>query len=163
MTTNKEKRLLRLIKTPAKVLTKARDLYVHSLIGCAGQVSYGTVMGCPTGQFSTATAAPRSRSLTSSRSATRSVSIKGLQHNPDRVESKPSAQKEDLGSSTSMANAVGVRNLIPRSFSLGVIGRIDEDKPYFDEFEEDALPVATEVNLVVNFDLPMKYGPRSGD
>ncbi|KAL0377927.1 UNVERIFIED_CONTAM: hypothetical protein Sradi_3098200 [Sesamum radiatum] len=46
-----ESRFMRYMKGPIRVLARVRDLYVQSMTGCGGHVSYGNAMGCPTPQI----------------------------------------------------------------------------------------------------------------
>ncbi|XP_010248357.1 PREDICTED: uncharacterized protein LOC104591250 [Nelumbo nucifera] len=118
-----ESKLIRCIKAPLRILRKARDFYVRSMNDCANRVSYGSVMGCPTGTISTL---PRSFSVNSSR-PNEDDDLREL----IRVASKRSLENKiemELQQQQQMAGGV------PRSFSVG-IGRIDEDKPC--NFDED--------------------------
>ncbi|OIT08200.1 hypothetical protein A4A49_18529 [Nicotiana attenuata] len=122
---SKESRIKKCIKAPIRVLIKARDFYVHSLMDCSGTIGYGTVMGCP--------AVAQISSLPRSFSANSSMSSK----DEDFRELFRIASKRNLVNKVrqkSLAkNGVNI-NVVPRSRSVA-IGRIDEDKPC--DFGED--------------------------
>lgn len=113
----KESKLIsKCIKAPIRVLSKARDFYMRTLLGCAGKVnSYGPydgAMGYPTGPY--LTTLPRSFSAASS--------------------SSDSNYDNDLRELIRIASARGntvkkVEGMVPRSKSVHInIGRIDEEK-----------------------------------
>lgn len=125
-----ESKLIRLLKSPIRVLIRARDFYIRSMTDCADRVSYGSVMGCPTGQVSSL---PRKSSSQDEdlRELIRAASTRSLGNK---------VQAELLRRENSLAPPVGPKG-VPRSFSVG-IGKIDEDKPC--EFGED-IKVHTEI------------------
>ncbi|KAG5102608.1 hypothetical protein JHK84_047577 [Glycine max] len=115
----KESKLSRYMKAPLRFLKKARDMYVHGMIECSGQLSYVEAsMGCPTGQLCTL---PRSFSVGS---ATRSAAS-----DEDFEELVRAASLRSYGGRVVFgdAAAAAVEMKMPRSRSVG-IGRIDEDK-----------------------------------
>ncbi|KAK4367856.1 hypothetical protein RND71_011648 [Anisodus tanguticus] len=118
---SKESRIKKCIKAPIRVLIKARDYYVHSLMECSGRIGYGSAMGVP--QIS---ALPRSFSVNSSVSSSRDEDLRELM----RIASRKSLLNRQKSLDK---NGVNV-NVMPRSRSVA-IGRIDEDKPY--DFGED--------------------------
>ncbi|KAJ8545972.1 hypothetical protein K7X08_018555 [Anisodus acutangulus] len=124
---SKESRINKCIKAPIRVLIKARDYYVHSLMERSGRIGYGSVMGVP--QIS---ALPRSFSVNSSVSSSRDEDLRELM----RIASRKSL----LNRQKSLA-----KNVMPRSRSVA-IGRIDEDKPC--DFGED-VKVNTDVALLL--------------
>ncbi|XP_055805428.1 uncharacterized protein LOC129874202 [Solanum dulcamara] len=115
---SKESRIKKCIKAPIRVLIKARDCYVHSLMDCSGKIGYGSVMGVP--QIS---ALPRSFSVNSSISS-RDEDFRELVRIASR-KSLVNKMETELLRQKSIAKNV---DLVPRSRSVG-IGRIDEDKP----------------------------------
>ncbi|PIN16923.1 hypothetical protein CDL12_10421 [Handroanthus impetiginosus] len=121
-------KFIRYIKSPIRVLARARDLYIQSLTGCAGHVSYGNSMGCPTPQIPSA---PRSFSVKSPQSnyKTAEEELRDL----IRLASTRSAGIELRRSKTSVPHGGGPA-AVPRSHTV-VFGRIDEDKPF--EFAAD--------------------------
>lgn len=119
MSTNKsskESRIKKCIKAPIRVLIKARDCYVHSLMDCSGKIGYGSVMGVP--QIS---ALPRSFSVNSSVSSSRDEDFRELVRIASRKSLVDKAKAELLRQKS-------ISNVVPRSRSVA-IGRIDEDKP----------------------------------
>ncbi|TMW85877.1 uncharacterized protein LOC107010430 [Solanum pennellii] len=123
MSTNKgskESRLTRCIKAPIRVLIKARDCYVHSLMDCSGKIGYGSVMGVP--QIS---ALPRSFSVNSSVSSSRDEDFRELVRIASRKSLVNKMETELLRQKSIASKNV---DAVPRSRSVA-IGRIDEDKP----------------------------------
>ncbi|KAK6798304.1 hypothetical protein RDI58_006006 [Solanum bulbocastanum] len=116
---NKESRIKRCIKAPIRVLIKARDCYVHSLMDCSGKIGYGSVMGVP--QIS---ALPRSFSVNSSVSSSRDEDFRELVRIASRKSLVNKIETELLRQKSIAKNV----DLVPRSRSVA-IGRIDEDKP----------------------------------
>lgn len=132
-----ESKLIRLLKSPIRVLIRARDFYIRSMTDCADRVSYGSVMGCPTGQVSSL---PRSFSVNSTKSSSQDEDLRELIRAASTRSLGNKVQAELLRRENSLAPAFGPKG-VPRSFSVG-IGKIDEDKPC--EFGED-IKVNTEM------------------
>ncbi|KAF7141381.1 hypothetical protein RHSIM_Rhsim06G0063700 [Rhododendron simsii] len=135
---NNQNRFIRLITLPVRVLTKARDLYVKSMINCAASGTYGaSAMAVGSGQ---ASSLPKSFSVNSSRSSNdgddlreliRAASARGLgSTSTGRAEMDLYLQHQMRRRSTASAATV-----VPRSCSVGM-GRIDEDGPC--EFGEES-------------------------
>ncbi|WCJ31451.1 hypothetical protein M5689_012946 [Euphorbia peplus] len=112
--TKKPSKLGKFMKTPLKLLAKARDLYIIGMGGIGG------VIGSPTGQV--VNSLPKSYSVNASRTSNynedyrelvRAASTR-LSNSNDRLQRQPSRNDKN--------------NKMPRSFSVG-IGRIAEDKP----------------------------------
>ncbi|KAL2522653.1 hypothetical protein Fot_26576 [Forsythia ovata] len=122
----KESKIGRLVKAPIRVLSKARDVYVKSMLRCAGEFTYASAMGCPAAQ---PTSLPRSFSVNSSvssadedfRELIRASSTRSLN---GKIEAEILRSKQSPGN----------LKVVPRSQTV-TIGRIDEDKPC--EFVED--------------------------
>ncbi|KAK6152805.1 hypothetical protein DH2020_012444 [Rehmannia glutinosa] len=130
--TRKQSKFLKYMKGPIKILARARDFYVQSLSGCAGYVTYGGAMGCPTLHPASL---PRSFSASSSysnhssrdedmRELIRIASIRGLTGKAEaellRSEKSPKSPP-DLGGGGAAA--------VTRCRTVA-IRKIDEDKPY---------------------------------
>ncbi|XP_058218236.1 uncharacterized protein LOC131329172 [Rhododendron vialii] len=134
---NNQNRFIRLITLPVRVLTKARDFYVKSMIDCTASANYGSnAMGVGSGL---ASSLPKSFSGNSSRSSNdgddlreliRAASARGLgSTSTGRAEMDLYLQHQMRRRSTAAATVV------PRSCSVGM-GRIDEDGPC--DFEEES-------------------------
>ncbi|KAM3286091.1 hypothetical protein CQW23_05350 [Capsicum baccatum] len=119
---NKESRIKKCIKAPIRILSKARDCYVHSLMDCSGKIGYGSVIGVP--QIS---ALPRSFSTNSSVSSSCDEDFRELVRIASRKSLVRKVEADLLRQKSLAKNAVNV-NAVPRSRSAA-IGRIDEDKP----------------------------------
>ncbi|CAA3011442.1 uncharacterized protein LOC111366447 [Olea europaea var. sylvestris] len=140
----KESKISRFIRAPIRVLSKARDLYVKSMLNCAGEFTYASAMGCPTPQT---TSLPRSFSVNSTVSSSdedfreliRASSTRSL---TGKIETEILRSKQ----------LPGVLKVVPRSQTV-TVGRIDEDKPC--EFVED---VAINPNL---YPRSRSYAPPS--
>ncbi|KAA8522583.1 hypothetical protein F0562_013056 [Nyssa sinensis] len=120
------------------MLIKARDLYVQSMSGCAGQVGYGSAMGCPTAQVPSTL--PKSFSVSSSKSGndedfSELIRAASTRSRGNKIELDLLRRQQSREPPTT-----GV-NVVPRSQSVG-IGRIDEDMPC--EFGED-IKVKTDI------------------
>lgn len=127
---------IKIVKTPVRVLCKARDLYVRSIIKCSDGVGYGhTSMG---GQY----ALPKSFSTASTRSSSqyesedfrellRAASARGYGHK-NELEMYLQQLKQSMATPASTESKP-----LPKSVSVGMgfMGRIDEDTPC--EFEEE--------------------------
>ncbi|KAI3451906.1 hypothetical protein Pfo_008571 [Paulownia fortunei] len=132
----KQSKLIRYIKGPIRVLARARDLYVKSLTGCGGHVSYGNAMGCPTSQIPSL---PRSFSVNSSHPNYRTADeeLRDLIRlaSTRSLTGKIGAELYRSKSSLPLGGGGGgVAASVPRSNTVA-FGRIDEDKP--SEFDED--------------------------
>ncbi|CAN4079804.1 unnamed protein product [Withania somnifera] len=121
-TGSKESRIKKCMKAPIRVLVKARDYYVHSLLDCSGSIGYGSVMGVP--QIS---ALPRNLSVNSSVSSSRDEDFRELVQIASRKSLVNKVEPELLRQNSLAKNALNI-NVVPRSRSVA-IGRIDEDKP----------------------------------
>ncbi|XVF44960.1 hypothetical protein PTKIN_Ptkin02bG0165000 [Pterospermum kingtungense] len=132
---NKQSKLMKIIWSPIRLLSKARDLYMKSIQDCAGGIGYGGGVACPTAPE--ASPLPKSFSVNSSmaghdeelRQLVRAASKRGI----DSCKVRHSMKQGNVGYGGNMGM---------RSYSVGVgkIGRIDEDKPCsFEEDEADAL------------------------
>ncbi|OVA10684.1 hypothetical protein BVC80_53g15 [Macleaya cordata] len=119
-----ESMLTKCIKSPYRILLKARDIYVRSMTDCAGTSAFGgtTMMGYPA-----PCALPKSYSSSSSRMSDindedfkeliRAASQRGLKTKINIAEIQPTKSMKSLNNNPPL----------PRSFTVG-IGRIDEDK-----------------------------------
>ncbi|XVE55729.1 hypothetical protein DITRI_Ditri03aG0181700 [Diplodiscus trichospermus] len=122
-------KLVRFITVPFRALGKARDLYVRSLTRCASRVSYGQSSCDYRGEYP---GLPRSFSASSATSddgedlkeLIRAASVRSLGH---RNEIEMYLQQQ-------LGLKMGSKGL-PKSCSVVMMGRIDEDKPC--EFEEN--------------------------
>lgn len=125
---SKESKFVRYMKGPIKILARARDLYVSSLTGCAGHVTHGNAMGCPTPQFASL---PRSFSANSSYSDynSREEDLRELIRIASTRSLTGKAEAELLRSKRSPPIGAGGVAAVPRSRTVA-IGRIDEDKTY---------------------------------
>ncbi|KAL4379258.1 hypothetical protein GQ457_02G015380 [Hibiscus cannabinus] len=116
----KESKLGRYLKATIRVLIKARDLYIESMAEYSERVSFGTLMGCPTGQVN---GLSRSYSVGSGSGSTKSIN-----------------RDDDLRELIRAASTRSSRNKVQLEHqgrrSVG-IGRIDEDKPC--EFEDEVI------------------------
>ncbi|KAH7566714.1 hypothetical protein ACOSQ2_023669 [Xanthoceras sorbifolium] len=130
---SKDGKLSKYFKSTVRILVKARDFYIRSMTECSDKVTYGTAMGCPTGQ---PLSLPRSYSVSSSKSSgndddfrelVRAASTRGL---AGKIDQDLLRKQQVRQTPTTLAN-----NNIPRSYSVG-IGRIDEDKAC-DDFDDD--------------------------
>ncbi|XP_059643791.1 uncharacterized protein LOC132285617 [Cornus florida] len=125
-TSTKETKLSRYLKTPIKVLRKARDWYIQSMTQCAGKVSHDNVMGCPTAQVSTL---PKSFSVNSSKSSNDEdfrelIKIASTRSLGNKIELDLLRRQQSLLQQYPVTGGVDV---VPRSQSVG-IEMIDEDK-----------------------------------
>ncbi|KAM7520921.1 hypothetical protein LguiB_019883 [Lonicera macranthoides] len=167
-------RLMRIITIPIRVLGKAKDFYVNSMIKCSDSASYGNLTGL-------SATVPRSFSVSSSRSSSydnedlreliRSASASARtsmgRHNNNsnndnniilssmNVDLYMMKQQQMRPSSGAMM--MGSRR-VPRSCSVGM-GKIDEDMPY--DFGEDQLgSISSTVNVKSSSSNELMY-PRS--
>lgn len=143
-TISKQSRVRRCLKAPARVLEKARKLYIYCVTECAERLGGSSVMGCPTGQ-ATSLARSFSTAMSSSSISTpinnneedvrelmraastrnRMLGITGIDDHPE-----PEPEKERSFSSNSSRRPPAA----PRSYSVA-IGRIDEEEAC--EFRDD--------------------------
>ncbi|GLT75374.1 hypothetical protein SLA2020_471050 [Shorea laevis] len=127
----KESKLSKYLKAPIRILIKAKNLYIKGMSECSERITYGTVMGCPTGHVNTL---PRSFSFSSTKSSTGDDDLRELiraastRSSGNRIEAD--FPRRQQGRQSPNTNSY----IVPRSKSIG-IGRIDEDKTC--EFEED--------------------------
>ena len=124
--TNHQNRFMRIITLPIRVLSRAKDFYVKSMVDCSDRVSYGTVMGVGSGQVSSL---PKSFSVGSGRSSDN-------EDLRDIIRAASTSRfgggmETDLYLQSQMrrpATAAAAAAVVPRSCSVGM-GRIDEDGP----------------------------------
>ncbi|KAK8716594.1 hypothetical protein V6N13_043900 [Hibiscus sabdariffa] len=113
----KESKLGRYLKAPIRILIKARDFYIESMAEYSERVSFGTVMGCPTGQVN---GLSRSYSVGSTKSINRDDDLRELIR---------------AASTRSLRNKVQLKHHGRQPGRQCGIGRIDEDMPC--EFEDE--------------------------
>lgn len=147
---NQSSRLMRIITIPIRVLGKAKDFYVNSMIKCSDSASYGNFMGLPA-------TVPRSFSVSSSRSSSydnedlrelirsasasatasvRTTTSMGMGRHNNKLSSMNLdlyLMKQQQMRPSSGAMMMGSRR-VPRSSSVGM-GKIDENMPC--DFGED--------------------------
>ncbi|PSS31499.1 Arrestin domain-containing protein [Actinidia chinensis var. chinensis] len=121
--TNNQNRFMRIITLPIRVLSRAKDLYVKSMVDCADRVSYGAVMGVGSGQVSSL---PKSFSVGSGRSSDNEDLRELIRAASTR--SFGSRVETDLYLQSQMRRPTTAAAVVPRSCSVGM-GRIDEDGP----------------------------------
>ncbi|KZV29895.1 hypothetical protein F511_17319 [Dorcoceras hygrometricum] len=133
-TARKGSRIIRYMKAPARILARARDFYVNSMMRCAGQVGHSSAIGCSAPQFSTL---PRSFSVNSSYSTASEEDLRELIRAASTHSLSGKIESELLRAKRPSPLRVGV---VPRSHTVA-IGRIDEDKPCEFGFNEvDSMP-----------------------
>lgn len=149
--TSKESKLSKYLKAPIRILIKAKDLYISTMAECSDRISYGSVMGFPTGQaVQYPTTLPKSFSTGSTRSSTsnedfrelvRAASTKSQYNTSSKSSHKHQSDAQridqvDLLKRSSRAtqqensynqSPAAMNNNMQRSYSVG-IGRIDEEK-----------------------------------
>ncbi|XP_010544011.1 PREDICTED: uncharacterized protein LOC104816764 [Tarenaya hassleriana] len=124
-------KFLRLISIPIKALTKARDLYVRSITGCAAKTHYSSAV------FVSSAALPRSRSSSSAvswgsfsgeedgaddyRELVRAASVRSFGHKNEIEMFLREKQRSRV------AAAAAARGGLPKSSSVGMT-RIDEEE-----------------------------------
>lgn len=147
---NQSSRLMRIITIPIRVLGKAKDFYVNSMIKCSDSASSGNFMGLPA-------TVPRSFSVSSSRSSSydnedlrelirsasasatasaRTTTSMGMGRHNNKLSSMNLdlyLMKQQQMRPSSGAMMMGSRR-VPRSSSVGM-GKIDENMPC--DFGED--------------------------
>jgi hypothetical protein len=112
--------------SPIRILSKATEFYMKSMVDCAGRVGHGAVVGNPIA---------RVRRLPNDDEVLRQLPSKVSKRNVDNKVSFDLHRQQEVRKPYMDASAVG------RSYSVGLgkIGRIDEDKPCY--FEEDDVNV----------------------
>lgn len=123
--TTPTKLISRYIKAPIRVLCKARDLYVRSLTDCSGMISYDAAMGCPAGvAYTLPTSFVVNSSMSREEEDLRALMLALSQKSTHEV-----VEASTIKNSRSKG--------LFKSSSVGVIGRIDEDKPcnFSDDFK----------------------------
>lgn len=117
----RESKVTRCVKAPYRILCRARDFYVRSLTDFSGKMSYGIGVG------GLNSVVPRSFSVNSSRSY-QEEDIRELM----RVTyQRGQVEKVEMNIRKQQQSSMN----LPRSFTVGNIGRIDEDKSC--RFDED--------------------------
>ncbi|XP_073272476.1 uncharacterized protein [Primulina huaijiensis] len=134
----KGSKIVRYMKAPARILARARDLYVNSMMRCAGNVGQSSAIGCSAPQFSSL---PRSFSVNSSYSTASEedpkelIRVASTRSLSGKIESELLRVKRP-----STLRVGGGVTVVPRSHTVA-IGRIDEDKPCeFGVNEVDSVP-----------------------
>ena len=117
----KQSKAMKCIGAPLRVLAKAGDFYMRSMMDCSGGVGYGGIVGCPALQVS---CLPKSLSVDSPKG--KDGELRELMGRISRRSNGGSREEMER------RNGVGVRSY---SVGIGKIGRIDEEKPC--EFVED--------------------------
>ncbi|XVF01405.1 hypothetical protein REPUB_Repub04eG0086500 [Reevesia pubescens] len=140
---NMQRKLIKIICSPIRILSKARDLYIQSIKDCAGRVNYSG--GVVFTSHPAASRLPKSYSVDSSkanddeefRRLLRAASKRGID---SKVEQKLQQQQQSRMKPTTTGSAGGIMGMRSYSVGIGKIGRIDEDKPCsFEEDEVDAM------------------------
>ncbi|KAJ9175093.1 hypothetical protein P3X46_013675 [Hevea brasiliensis] len=133
------KLLMQIILAPIKILSKAKDFYMKSMVECGGRVGYTTVVfGGPA--VSQSVYLPRSFSFVGS-------SSQGTNQNEEFGQFlQRSTRRESLNMNNMQRLEVRRTAIecsdIGRSYSVGLgkIGRIDEEKPCSFREDEDSYP-----------------------
>jgi hypothetical protein len=125
-----QSKFMRVVAIPVRLVCKARDVYVKSIIDCSTRMGYGHSMALPTGRYPPL---PWSFSIGSSRcndnedyrKLVRAASARSL---GQRNEIEMLIQQLRQQQSSIM---VGSKMFLPKScgFGMGIMGRIDGDKP----------------------------------
>ncbi|KAL1333288.1 hypothetical protein AAHE18_11G089300 [Arachis hypogaea] len=124
MRNQKERKLMRFMKAPFRLLIKARDMYVQGMTDCSASSHFAYVdaaMGCPTGQLCPL---PRSFSVTSSARSSAS-------DDHDLIMAAASLRRQERSGNGNMnehsvVGRLGTRKVLRRCSMT--IGRIDEDE-----------------------------------
>ncbi|XP_073146942.1 uncharacterized protein [Henckelia pumila] len=137
-TVGKGSKIVRYLKAPARILARARDFYVNSMMRCAGHVGQSSAIGCSAPQFSTL---PRSFSVGSSYSTGSEEDLRELIRVASTRSLGGKIESELLRAKRPSPLRVGGGvAVVPRSHTVA-IGRIDEDKPCeFGVHEVDSVP-----------------------
>ena len=123
-----QSRFMRVITIPLRVLCKARDVYVKSMIDCSMGTSYGPSMVSRAGQHPPL---PRSFSVSSSgsgedyRELVRAASARSSGHS-NEIEMYMQLLRQQRSSAM-----MGSKKVLPKSCSagMGFMDKIDEEKP----------------------------------
>ncbi|OMO73854.1 hypothetical protein CCACVL1_17109 [Corchorus capsularis] len=118
-------KFMKIVRSPIRILSKARDLYMRSVEGCAGMVT-------PGGGGAVCPAPPAASRLPKSFSVNSSKGCGGDDEELRRLLRAASKRQMQQQSSMKQRNMAAMRSY---SVGIGRIGRIDEDKPC--SFEED--------------------------
>ncbi|KAE8661560.1 Detected protein of unknown function [Hibiscus syriacus] len=129
--------LMKIVRLPIRLLSQARDVYIKSMVECAGRTGYGGRVICHT--LPEPSRLPKSFSVGSStandgeeyRQLLCTVSKHGIDQKTQQQQ-QPGVHQRTMESSAS-------RVMGTRSYSVGIgkIGMIDEDRPC--SFEEDVI------------------------
>ncbi|KAL8058661.1 hypothetical protein ABFX02_03G034300 [Erythranthe guttata] len=120
---SQRKLFMRIITTPIRALSKARDLYVKSLSDYGDRMNLGNVMAAAQGT-SHVSGLPKSFSVNSARS-TKNEDL------PELFRAASARSTADI-----VGSGAGPRAMPPRSSSVAM-GRIDEDRPYINFGDQD--------------------------
>lgn len=126
-TVRKGSKIIRYMKAPSRILARARDFYVNSMMRCSGHVGQSSAIGCSAPQFSTL---PRSFSVNSSYSTTSEEDLRELirASSTRSLSGKIESELIRVKRPSPLRVGGGGVEVVPRSHTVA-IGRIDEDKP----------------------------------
>ncbi|KAL1823272.1 hypothetical protein ACET3Z_010050 [Daucus carota] len=155
MRTSNQKKLIKIITMPIRVLKKGKDMYIKSMMGVAQKPRYGSTnmkgslkkvqsvsSGLPK-SLSTSAASSRSSTLEPNqdlRDLIRANSTSGIGsldvdlYMKQLIKEEQMKKLKELMERNNFSKSKSLRGGVPRSCSV-VMGRIDEDKAY--EFEEE--------------------------
>ncbi|KAL5988265.1 hypothetical protein ACLOJK_036028 [Asimina triloba] len=125
--TSLSSRFARWIKAPMRVLCRARDIYVRSMTDCASRIDYGAAaIGCPAAFVHTL---PRSYTINSNSMLRRSEDdeVRELL----RAVTSAHDSKKKKQTTTTTTTPPKSKGVVVNSVSMGIIGRIDEDRPCY--------------------------------
>ncbi|XP_007042679.2 PREDICTED: uncharacterized protein LOC18608112 [Theobroma cacao] len=130
----KQSKLMKIVCSPIRLLSKARAFYVKNIEECAGGVGRGGGVVCPAPPA--ASRLHKSFSVNSSKASDDEEFRQLLRAASKRgIDSK--VQSSGMKRTTAGSGGMGMRSY---SVGIGKIGRIDEDKPCsFEEEEIDAM------------------------
>ncbi|KAL6498198.1 hypothetical protein OROGR_028595 [Orobanche gracilis] len=135
----KQSIFIRCINIPIRVLARGQDLYLKSLTGFGGPISYGNAMGCPTPHIPSV---PRSPSADpdhrTAEGKLRDLMRLGSTRRLEQPELRRSRSAVPLGSG-------GMVPSVPRSKTV-VFRMIDEEKSYDDGEDDDMMLLGRAVN-----------------
>lgn len=142
---NKKNKLIICVKAPLRILKKAMNLYVSSIMQCSGRMGNGGFATGPRRPINDGL--PKSLSIGSSRTCfLTEEDLRELIRAASTGSQQNSIIQMDLvlqsHPKTNRGSTVAAPGFVPRSFTTGM-GRIDEDKPC--EFEDDDICVNTNV------------------